>query len=560
MSKGWKQFERTLLVLLVLLLFALTGPLRLKNGDGEQSRVTTLRTGWYQLSDGVRKEIQLPVRMEVSGEGSVELWNDSLRPEDAGKALSVEGVPYGLEVWLGETQLYRYEDNAFPKNDQMKGKLWADITLPQETGTEPLRLVYTQIDAGELTIEAPELGSRQEVTGRHLQKVAVSLVIVVCMQCLGVISLCIYLYMRRQGIREERFLDVSLFLLVCSFWCLTDSGIYQMYGKNTALGSVLSFYAFMLMSVPMLHFVRNTLKKESGVVANLWIGVLYLNALLQGVLHKTYGIPFIRMLAVTHLLLFSGVLCMIFLLWREYRIEKNRQSGLCLYAFSVLGLSGVTALVLYWAFRIYWYEAVFQFGILVYIALMFWGLIYKVTEDIRFRMEQRICERMSTEDRLTGLKNRKAFEKYLQDCVRDVEGVKDAELIFIRMESLLEFNDTYGMSVGDEGIIGTAGCVKRAGALAGEQVKCFRVSGNEFAAIIPGQNDGAAGYEKLLVQEVCRYNSMVTGRGRLHLSCGSNSLRKPDGSHRTVSDWMAGANQNLQKNRDSMRGGRRDDV
>lgn len=559
MSKGWKQFERTLLVLLVLLLFALTGPLRLRSGGGEQSRVTALRTGWYQLSDGGRKEIQLPVRMEASGEGSIELWNDSLRPEDAGKVLSVGGAQYGPEVWLGETLLYRYKDNAFPKNDQMKGKLWADITLPQETGTEPLRLIYTQTGAGELIIEAPELGSRQEITGRHLQKVSVSLVIVVCMQCLGVISLCIYLYMRRQGIREERFLDVSLFLLVCGFWCLTDSGIYQMYGKNTALGSVLSFYAFMLMSIPMLHFVRNTLKKESGVVVNLWIAALYLNALIQGLLNKMYGIPFIRMLVVTHLLLFSGVLCMIFLLWREYRIEKNLQSGLCLYAFSVLGLSGVTALVLYWAFRIYWYEAVFQFGILIYIALMFWGLICKVTEDIRFRMEQRICERMSTEDRLTGMKNRKAFEKYLQDCARDVEGVKDAELIFIQMEDLREFNDTYGMSVGDESVIGTAGCVKRAGALAGEGVRCFRVSGNEFAAVMTGQ-DGGETFEKLLVQEVCRYNGMVTGRGRLHLSCGSSSLRKQDGSRRTVSDWMACANQNLQKNRDSMRGGGRDDV
>ena len=239
MSKGWKQFERTLLVLLVLLLFVLTGPLRLRSGGGEQSRVTALRTGWYQLSDGGRKEIQLPVRMEASGESSIELWNDSLRPEDAGKVLSVGGVQYGPEVWLGETLLYRYEDNAFPKNDQMKGKLWADITLPQETGTEPLRLIYTQTGAGELIIEAPELGSRQEITGRHLQKVSVSLVIVVCMQCLGVISLCIYLYMRRQGIREERFLDVSLFLLVCGFWCLTDSGIYQMYGKNTALRAFL---------------------------------------------------------------------------------------------------------------------------------------------------------------------------------------------------------------------------------------------------------------------------------------------------------------------------------
>ena len=189
MSKGWKQFERTLLVLLVLLLFALTGPLRLRSGGGEQSRVTALRTGWYQLSDGGRKEIQLPVRMEASGEGSIELWNDSLRPEDAGKVLSVGDVQYGPEVWLGETLLYRYKDNAFPKNDQMKGKLWADIMLPQETGTEPLRLIYTQTGDGELIIEAPELGSRQEITGRHLQRVSASLVIVVCMQCLGVISI-----------------------------------------------------------------------------------------------------------------------------------------------------------------------------------------------------------------------------------------------------------------------------------------------------------------------------------------------------------------------------------
>ena len=107
MSKGWKQFERTLLVLLVLLLFALTGPLRLRSGDGEQSRVTALRTGWYQLLDGGRKEIQLPVRMEASGEGSIELWNDSLRPEDAGTVLSVGDVQYGPEVWLGETLLSR---------------------------------------------------------------------------------------------------------------------------------------------------------------------------------------------------------------------------------------------------------------------------------------------------------------------------------------------------------------------------------------------------------------------------------------------------------------------
>lgn len=35
-----------------------------------------------------------------------------------------------------------------------------------------------------------------------------------------------------------------------------------MYGKHSAAGSLVSFYAFMLMSVPMLHFIQNTVSKS----------------------------------------------------------------------------------------------------------------------------------------------------------------------------------------------------------------------------------------------------------------------------------------------------------
>ena len=41
------------------------------------------------------------------------------------------------------------------------------------------------------------------------------------MVILAVLALLIFCYMSSCGIRECRFLDVAVFLLLCSLWCLT---------------------------------------------------------------------------------------------------------------------------------------------------------------------------------------------------------------------------------------------------------------------------------------------------------------------------------------------------
>ena len=69
----------------------------------------------------------------------------------------------------------------------------------------------------------------------------------------AVLALLIFCYMSSRGIHERRFLDVAVFLLLCSLWCLTDSALYQIYGRDTATGSVVSFLRLMLMSIPMVH-------------------------------------------------------------------------------------------------------------------------------------------------------------------------------------------------------------------------------------------------------------------------------------------------------------------
>ena len=91
-------------------------------------------------------------------------------------------------------------------------------------------------------------------------------------------------------------------------------------------------------------------------------------------------------------------------------------------------------------------------------------------------MEQDVYERMSIEDRMTGMKNRKAFEQQMDQIQQDVMLLENALLIFIDIANLKTINDTYGMQIGDEAVIRTARSIQAAESAACEQhTECFRI-------------------------------------------------------------------------------------
>ena len=364
--------ETLVLLLIAVMAVFLAAGLHQRAPDGALS---TLSTGWYQLTDGVRREVTLPAALETGPGQTITLYNDTLTDSDGGKVLSARGVEYGIEIRAGETLLYRYEDNAFPKNAQMKGRLWADTELSYGIGGQTLSLTFTELPGRMCRIDAPVLGSMPAVTGRHIQSSLFSAGMILVMLVLAVLALLIFLYMSFYGIRERRFLDTAVFLLLCSLWCMTDSGLYQLYGADTAAGSVVSFYAFMTMAIPMVHFVRNTVSGRLRLVPDVLIALLCVNALAQGAAYRLFGVPFITMLPLTHLLLTAGVAAMLTVLFRSYRAQPAPQLRLRMAAFAALGAFGVAALVLYWLLHIYWYDAVYQFGVLLFIILLLHGLI-----------------------------------------------------------------------------------------------------------------------------------------------------------------------------------------
>ncbi len=234
---------------------------------------------------------------------------------------------------------------------------------------------------------------------------------------------------------------------------------------------------------------------------------------------------------------------MIALLCIEYRRCRMQELKICLNAFAILGISGLTALTLYWLFSIYWYDTVFQIGILLYIAVLFRGLLVKVSGDIRFHLEQEVYERISVDDRMTGLKNRKAFESQLIEVQEETGGSEETLLIFVDVTGLKQINDTYGMRAGDESVVRTARCIESVGRAFDElQVKYFRISGDEFAIVVTNPRKLPGEWEKSIKNEIEKENS----RYRVGLRFGYSYRKKADGTFYSISDWKRKADDMLQ--------------
>ena len=124
----------------------------------------------------------------------------------------------------------------------MKGKIWADISLPEKIGQEVLSISYETKKNARLYVYAPMIGEFCSVFRQHLLGSIFSILVVLGMTGLGIVSVIVFFYTRYRQIVEKRFLNVALFLLLCSLWCILDSGIYQMYGCQSAAGILLCVY------------------------------------------------------------------------------------------------------------------------------------------------------------------------------------------------------------------------------------------------------------------------------------------------------------------------------
>lgn len=510
----------------------------------DQDPVQFLNKGWYYIEDGKKKEVTLPAEIPAKNDEPLILYNESLGTESRGMTVAATGAQYNLVIRLDGKILYEYKEAMFSKNVQMRSKVDCIALLGNDTEGRVLTFSYSTPQRGRYIIEPVRIGTGRAIAWYQLKKAAIPLGVAVVMIVLSVIALCICIYMKTRQMPDGRFRDVALFLTMCSIWLVTDSSLAQSYSRHPEILCLISFYMFMLLAVPMLHFLQKIGDMEKYRILDFGIFTFYLNAILQGVLVILGVFEFKEMLIATHILLFIWVLVSAVLLIREYREHKLREIRLLLIAYIIVGASGVLALILYWMFEISYYGSIFEIGNLIFLVLVIADTVMMMADNIRYRLESQAYERLSREDGMTGLETRVNFEKAMEKISADMDRYQDILLIYIDIDHLRMTNEEYGRATGDEMVVTAARCVEN---IFRGKGTCYRIGGDEFAVLVCDPEVPDAFWLERLKKEI--RNIERGSRYRFSLSWGSSHLRNDDGSLKTMGDWKYEADRNLYENK-----------
>ena len=543
-KKRNESIEMLLFVMVLAVFAAVLGVMALGEKLQPVNEIREMATGWYYFENGKRTEITLPEVLKAKEGETLVLYNNSINRSDEGKVITTRGAEYDLKISLDGNVLYEYQDSAFKRNTQMKSKLECDGQIPSEVKNGTLTLTYFTPQQGKYKVSEVFIGSESAVTVCHIWGSAVIIGIASCFIVLSVISLLTFVYLRHRQMPDGRFRDVALFLVICGVWLITDSSVVQTYSSHPDLVCTISFYMFMMMAVPMLHFAQKIGKLKNQRILNLGIIMFYLNAFIQGLLNYFNIFDFVDMLFVTHILLWIWTLLSAYFLWREYKRNPEQEIRIVMIAYTVVSFSGILALLLYWMFRISYYGAIFEFGIVLFLILIIADTVISLAGKVRYRTEMQAYERLVREDWMTGMQSRDPFENMIAELPKTVTRYKNVLLILMDINHLRRINNDCGRVAGDEVVVAAARCIENT---FGQIGKCYRIGGDEFAVVIYDPDTDRKALSDRLDKEIRNYNR--NSRYRLSIARGFSSIRDEKGNLKTTGEWKYEADTDMYQNK-----------
>ena len=196
-----------------------------------------------------------------------------------------------------------------------------------------------------------------------------------------------------------------------------------------------------------------------------------------------------------------------------------------------------------WTFAVLppWYATRWAYGLWILLAVVLvllvirarTGALQRQAETLRARVEEQTAElqravkqleALSNEDDLTGIANRRFFERRLSDeWNRARRHEQPLALILLDLDHFKELNDRRGHPAGDD-------CLRRVGAFLADTVRrsgevVARYGGEEFAILLPATDaEGAIGVAETLREGIERLSIPYGNGKRMTGSCGVAAL------------------------------------
>ncbi len=443
----------------------------------------------------------------------------------------------GVRVYVENKMVFEHgmkaPKNSVVCNDNMK------IPLMEDCNNKTLKIVLRCTNTG-VFAKIPNIyyiNSKDADTRNVLGNIAFELV-GICLICVGIVAIALFVFNYGIEVIIKPVMYVSIASICSGLWILAcyqllnifvDSIMVDFYAEYIAMYIMLLFFNYYVSEITCIQkdkiflkvmryvWVIDTIIAFSTQICNIW----YMNDSIIGL----------------QLTCLPIIICLI-----RYYVKKVRGKNkgyAVLYGCALI--SGGTSIV-------YCISHILKTSIslLNILPILFFFFAMSGIINVIMEMQKEYSNRAEKEallelvyiDKLTGLNNRRALDKYEKQIIKNIDNTKYI-IYSIDLNRLKYINDTYGHAAGDNLIITFSEQLK---GVVGEDDFCGRMGGDEFIVIV-NEEKYEGKLEKKLKEKVDNYNEISGMEYELKYSIGKAKYKV--GGKETIDDCIRMADYNM---------------
>lgn len=483
---------------------------------------TDIDSGWISENGEELNLSELPygnITLERSIEG-IDLLN---------KRICMKSIDTFFEVLADGETIYSYFPELPPILGESYGMYIHAIPVPENTNVLTIKLtpIYPNAPPALLNtvIEDPGMFMgdlfKEGITGFFL---------CLLMMTLGFVMITIGIFSYRNPDNQPmEFFSLGIFGVLVAVWSVNDTLILQTLSQNPAMVRLLNYVSLMFLPYFIVTFIASATNNPKTILLPILFVSICINFIVNITLTYLGISDYYELVKISQAVIVIALCMAIYLIISAIRKKQIERRFLRVFVIGIciLGIGTTIDLVRFRVTTNVIQRTSFyaRMGTLMFLCLI--GL-YLIQENNRIQIEHsHELAQLAYTDRLTGLKNRLAFNEAEASLLKN----PDARCTIIQFDvnNLKKVNDIYGHFEGDRHISGAASIIRDCINGAGD---CYRTGGDEFIAIITGADDEIAAQNainqmKTLIQ---KYNAKEKPPILLSIAYGIASFRASEGT------------------------------
>lgn len=516
------------------------------------SVMSGLNDDWaFHRRGGNTVQVNLPTEIDTDG-AAVTVSKNVPGVFRNGQVIKFDNLRQGVTVYADGEVIYEVNTTSLTK--QLRYTDYVLVGLPDAKNIKVLTMTFTPADTDTVILPEVSYGAYSCVVNDIVCGEMFSLIMLSILALFLLFTTITYVFLKVRNQSYQPIFDIAVFLLATVLWGLSDSYLPTLTRIPQEVLGIVNYLSIMALPVPICHFVWINCKKEHKVLLILTI-IGAINLIAQAVL-SCFGIVQLNVTFYSaHALIIAVIVASLRCIYKMRSTHPDRDVEIMYSGLVVLAAVAAVSLFLYWLKGGIYYRSCMLTGVMVFTVILCGYVIVhymRIMQEDRIKLSESLMhERLSMFDPLTGLPNRRAFEKEIGDIEDNMDTLKDVVLVMLDLNGLKLANDKYGHSAGDDLIVSAANAIKNT---YGEYGSCFRIGGDEFVAIMKDLPVSLTSLDDRLEENIAKANAGA--QWKLSIAKGVSHLLDGEGNHLTISDWKQEADVNMYRDKVATSGNR----